>query len=65
MTKSERYRRHAAQCIRASQLARTIGAKHLLIVMSQRWNELAEQVEEGLLEGQQDEAVLRNLLETG
>jgi len=65
MTASERYRQHAAQCIRASQLARTASAKHLLISMSQRWNELAERAEKGLLDEQQDEAVMRNLLKTG
>jgi hypothetical protein len=65
MTKSERYRQHAAQCIRASQHARSPGAKHLLIVMSQRWNELAAQAEHGLLKDQQDEAVARNLLKNG
>jgi hypothetical protein len=57
MTKSEQYRQDAAQCIRASQLARTDGAKHLLIAMSQRWHDLAEQAEKGLLK---DEAVLPN-----
>jgi hypothetical protein len=65
MTKSERYRQHAAQCIRASQLARTAGAKHLLIVMSHHCNDLAAQAEEGLLEREQDEAIVQNLLKTG
>ena len=65
MRKSELYRQHAAQRIRASQLARTAATKHLLIVMSQRWNDLAEQADKGLLEDQQDEARARNLLKTG
>jgi hypothetical protein len=65
MIASERYRHHAAQCLRAAQLARTAGAKHLLIVMSQRWNELAEQADKGLLKDQQDDALARNLLKTG
>jgi hypothetical protein len=33
--------------------------------MSQRWNELAEQADKGLLKDQQDEALARNLLKTG
>jgi hypothetical protein len=65
MSPSERYRHHAAQCLRAAELARTAGAKHLLIVMSQRWNDLADQAEKGLLKGEQDEAIARNLLKTG
>jgi hypothetical protein len=65
MTRSERYRHHAAQCLRAAQLARTTGAKNLLRVMSQRWNELAEQADKGLLKDQQDEVIARNLLKTG
>jgi hypothetical protein len=65
MTASERYRQHAAQCIRASQLARTAGAKHLLMTMSQRWNDLADRAEKGLLKDQQDGVVIRNLLQTG
>jgi hypothetical protein len=65
MTPPERYRYHARQCLRAAHLARTAGAKHLLIVMSQRWNELAEQADKGLLKDQQDEALARDLLKTG
>jgi hypothetical protein len=65
MSKSGQYRQHAGQCIRASRLARTAGAKHLLTSMAQRWNDLAEQAEKGLPEDQQDELAVQNLLKTG
>jgi len=61
MSKSERYRQHAAQCIRASKLARAAGAKYLLTVMSQHWNDLAEQAEAGLLQDQRDRGGSRNV----
>jgi hypothetical protein len=64
MSTSERYRQHAAQCIRASQQARTAAAKHLLMVMAQRWNEIAEHAEKGPLEAEQAEAMAGNLLST-
>jgi hypothetical protein len=50
MTPSERYRQHAAQCLRAAQLTRTSAAKQLLTDMAQRWNEMAERAERGPLE---------------
>jgi hypothetical protein len=62
MGTSERYRQHAAQCIRASEHARTAAAKHLLMMMAQRWNDVAELAEKGLLEPEQAEATVRDLL---
>jgi polyhydroxyalkanoate synthesis regulator phasin len=62
MSASERYRQHAAQCIRASQHARTAAAKHLLMVMAQRWNDVADLVEKGSLEAEQAQAMARDLL---
>jgi hypothetical protein len=41
------------------------GKADLLMVMSQCRNDLVEQAEKGLLESQQDDAVVRNLFETG
>jgi len=49
MTSSKRYRQHAAQCVRAAQLTRTADAKQLLMEMAQRWIEMAERAEQGLL----------------
>jgi hypothetical protein len=65
MTTSERYRQHAAQCIRASRHARTAGAQHLLLFMAQRWSDLAERADKGVLEDQKNEALAENLLKTG
>jgi len=50
MTSSERYRQHAAQCLRAAQLTRTADAKRLLMDMAQRWIEMAERAEQGPLQ---------------
>ena len=50
MTKSQQYRQDAAQCIRASQLATTAGAKQLLIDIAQRWNEMADRADQRPLE---------------
>ena len=46
MTRPERYRQHAAQCLRAAQLARTASAQKLLTDMAQRWNEIADRAEQ-------------------
>jgi hypothetical protein len=64
MTSSERYRQHAAQCIRASRHATTPGAQHVLLYMAQRWSELAEKAEKGLFEDQRNDTFAKNLLKT-
>jgi len=53
MTKSEEYRRHAAQWLRAAELARTADAKQRLINMAQRWNDLANRAQRWPLEAQE------------
>jgi hypothetical protein len=53
MTKTEEFRRHAGQCLRAADLARTADAKQLLINMAQRWNDLARRAQRWPLEAQE------------
>jgi hypothetical protein len=62
MSTSERYRQQAALCMRASQHARTPAAKHLLMVMAQRWNDVADLAEKGAIEAEEAQAMARDLL---
>jgi len=51
--KSEEYRRHAAQCMRAAELARTADAKQMLMAMAERWNDLAQRAQRAPLESRE------------
>ena len=41
MSAAEEYRQHAAECLRAAQLAKVPDVRTTLLFMAQRWNELA------------------------